>query len=89
MNEGDQFCPNCGANISGTPHRVHTESRRREREACFGPPGSGVGLWGAISGGMFLIGLIVLWYYDWWWPGVLFLIALMAIIGGIVSYTRR
>ena len=68
------------------------EPRRRyraEREACFGPRGSGGGLWGAISGGIFLIGLAVLWYYDFWWPGIFFLIALMVIIGGIVAYTRR
>jgi hypothetical protein len=42
-----------------------------------------------MSSGVFLIGLAVLWYYDLWWPGILFLLALMAIIGGIVSYTRR
>ena len=60
-----------------------------EREACFGPPGSKRGLWGAISGGVFLIGLGILWYFDWWWPGILFLIAIMMMIGGIVAYKRR
>jgi len=61
----------------------------QESEACFGPPGSKRGLWGAISGGVFLIGLGILWYFDWWWPGILFLIAIMMIIGGIVAYKRR
>jgi hypothetical protein len=46
-------------------------------------------LWGAISGGVFLVGLGVLWYFDAWWPGILILIGLMIVIGGIVSYTRR
>ncbi|MDH5770330.1 MAG: hypothetical protein OEZ25_03475 [Candidatus Bathyarchaeota archaeon] len=60
-----------------------------EREACFGPRGSRVGLWGAISGGVFLLGLGILWYFDYFWPGILFLIGIMMIIGGIVAYTRR
>lgn len=100
MKEGDRYCPHCGAALTGERRRVEVEPRRRHREerdncfgarreACFGPPGSGAGLWGALSGGVFLIGLAVLWYYDWFWPGILFLIALMAIIGGIVAYARR
>lgn len=61
----------------------------KEREACFGPPGSRAGLWGAVSGGVFLLGLALLWYFDYFWPGILFLIGIMMIIGGIVAYTRR
>lgn len=91
VGEGDAFCPHCGAPV--TPTKAEPVTFRRgyqdERKACFGPAGSGTGLWGAISGGVFIIGLAVLWYYDFWWPGILFLIALMAVIGGIVSYTRR
>ena len=84
--EGATFCSSCGAQVG----EAKPITRREEgREACFGPPGSGTGLWGAVSGGIFLIGLVVLWYYDLWWPGILILIALMAIIGGIVAYTRR
>ena len=89
--EGVTFCSSCGAQV-GESKPVH---RREDRgEACFGPPGSGTGEGGVISGslisvGIFLIGLVVLWYYDLWWPGILILIALMAIIGGIVAYTRR
>jgi hypothetical protein len=41
-----------------------------------------------ISGGVFIIGLGILWYFDWFWPGILFLIALMVIVGGLVSYLR-
>ncbi|MFB0568043.1 MAG: hypothetical protein ACETV0_00245 [Nitrososphaeria archaeon] len=61
------------------------------REGCFG----GGGLWGAVSGGVILIGLGVLWYlsslgYEWaWWPGILFLVGIMIIVGGLVSYARR
>ena len=90
MEEADAFCPHCGA--AATPTKVEPVTYRRgyrdERKACFGPVGSGAGLWGAISGGIFFIGLAVLWATDSWWPGILFLVALMAIIGGIVSYTR-
>ena len=100
MKEGARYCPHCGADVTGERRRVEVEPRRRQREerddcfgsrqeACFGPKGSGVGLWGSISGGVFLIGLVVLWYYDWFWPGILFLIAIMAIVGGIVAYGRR
>ena len=92
LEEDARYCSNCGSDVSGERRSVDVEPRRRhreEREACFGPKGSGVGLWGSISGGVFLIGLLVLWYYDWFWPGILFLIALMAIIGGIVAYVRR
>ena len=100
VEEGDTFCPHCGAAVTPTKGEPVTYRRGYQDErkawfgqddgkACFGPAGSGAGLWGAISGGIFLVGLAALWYYDFWWPGILFLIALMAIIGGIVSYTRR
>lgn len=92
VTEDDQFCPHCGATITEEPATPRVEPQRgyrREREACFGPPGSGVGLWGSISGAVFLIGLAMLWYFDWFWPGILILIALMAIIGGIIANTRR
>ena len=86
--EEDQFCPNCGANLSQTQISRRRERRSRE-SACFGPAGSGGGLWGAISGAVFLIGIGVIWYFDWWWPGIIILIGLLAIIGGLVSYSRR
>ena len=88
----DQYCPHCGSNLSQRvmPSPPHESRRRDEHEkACFGPAGSGGGLWGALSGAVFLIGIGILWYFDFWWPGILFLIALMAIIGGIVAYTRK
>ena len=89
LDEGAEYCSSCGASVS-EPRAVTPQRKKSDRrEACFGPPGSGTGLWGAISGGTFLIGLVVLWYYDLWWPGMLFLIAFMMIIGGIIAYTRR
>lgn len=96
LKEGDKFCATCGADVTQKKESEVRPRRRyrEEREACFGPRGSKVGLWGAVSGGVFLLGLAVLWYLDQtgilhWWPGVLILIAIMMIIGGIVAYTRR
>ena len=96
--ERSNFCSSCGTTIGAelTPgERARIRPRvADEREACFGPKGSGGGFWGAISGGVFLLGLVVLWYLDTqgilaWWPGILFLIAFMVIVGGIVAYSRR
>jgi len=85
------FCPKCGAPVSAeagvSPKAISAEVKTKQ--ACFGPPGSGGGLWGAISFGVFVIGLAILWIYDYFWPGILFLIALMIIIGALVSYARR
>ena len=91
VEESNTFCPHCGAPATLTKGEPVTHRRgfQDEQKACFGPSGSGAGLWGAISGGIFFIGLAVLWAFDAWWPGILFLVALMAIIGGVVSYTRR
>lgn len=86
-----KFCPKCGAAV-GVESRVRTEARYAEKgrqEACFGPPGSGGGLWGAISVGVFVVGLGILWFFDWFWPGILFLVGLMLVIGALVSYSRR
>jgi uncharacterized membrane protein YvbJ len=88
----DQFCPNCGADLS-QPRVSDSQPRRHAKStketACFGPAGSGGGLWGAISGAVFLVGIGVLWYFDWWWPGIIILIGLLAIVGGLVSYSKR
>ena len=85
------FCSKCGAAV-GAEGRVSPKAMSAEvktKEACFGPPGSGGGLWGAISFGVFIIGFAILWIYDYLWPGILFLIALMIIIGALVAYSRR
>lgn len=87
LGEDAKFCPSCG-NPVGSERSVRSRSSY-EKEACFGPKGSGGGLWGAMSGGIFLIGLAILWYYDLWWPGIIILIGLMIIIGSVVSYSRR
>ena len=89
--ENAVFWTNCGAAVS-TAGRVRATARSSERkrqEACFGPRGSGGGLWGAISFGVFLIGLAILLIFDLFWPGILFLIAVLMIIGAIVAYSRR
>lgn len=84
------FCPKCGTPV-GAEGRVRPGPRRAEekkQEACFGPPGSGGGMWGAISFGVFIIGLAILWLFDWFWPGILFLIGLMIVIGALVASRR-
>lgn len=87
LKEDTKFCPKCGASIA--VEKRARPAHTKEREACFGPPGSGGGLWGAISFGVFLIGLGILWVFDIFWPGILFLIALMIIMGGMVALSRR
>ena len=97
LKEGAVFCHSCGASVTTKTEPVFGRRSRKERdecfgssgEACFGPPGSGVGMWGAISGGIFIIGIGLLWFFDWFWPGILFLIGLMMIVGGIVALSRR
>ncbi|UCC27661.1 MAG: hypothetical protein JSW29_06245 [Candidatus Bathyarchaeota archaeon] len=89
MKEDAKLCDSCG-----TPVIAEAKIRRRtrytkEREACFGPPGSGGGLWGAISFGVFVVGLGILWLFDIFWPGILILIGIMVIIGAFVTLSRR
>jgi hypothetical protein len=41
--------------------------------------------WGGITGGIWLIGIAVLAVTGWWWPGVLVLIGLSALISGLAA----
>jgi uncharacterized membrane protein YvbJ len=89
LKEDTEFCSKCGAPV-GVAERARPRQRyAEEREACFGPKGSGGGLWGAISFAVFLIGLGILWLFDFFWPGILILIGLMIIIGAVVAASRR
>ncbi len=87
LKENVKFCPKCGTPV-GAEKKPRT-TYAKESEACFGPPGSGGGFWGAISLGVFIIGLAILWFFDWFWPGILILIGLMVVIGGLVALSRR
>jgi hypothetical protein len=87
LKENARFCAKCGTPIDDK--QVKPIRRQTEEKACFGPPGSGGGLWGAISFGIFVIGVGILWYLDFFWPGILFLIALMIIIGAVVTYSKK
>jgi hypothetical protein len=94
LKEDAKFCAHCGVPV-GTettqrPEPVVERVRTRKRkEACFGPPGSGGGLWGVISFGVFVMGLGILWLFDFFWPGILFLIGLMMVIGALAAFSRR
>lgn len=89
VKEDAEFCAYCGTPI-GAERRVKPKvSYAREGEACFGPRGSGGGLWGAISFGVFVVGLGILWLFDIFWPGILFLIGIMIVIGALVALSRR
>jgi len=83
-----QFCPKCGASVA----EYRREEWRRPRDECFGWERGGEFL-GTVAIGVFLVGLAILFYLDsigviGWWPGILFLIGIMIIIGGIISYAR-
>jgi hypothetical protein len=94
LKEDAKFCSYCGAPVGTkeplTARPIEKRTRRGERkDACFGPPGSGGGLWGAISFGVFVIGLGILWLFDIFWPGILLLIGLMIVIGALAGLLRR
>jgi len=79
--EEAEFCPKCGTSVA--------EYKWEEmRDQCFGWGKAGAP-WGIVSIGVFIIGLAILWYYNLFWPGILFLIGIMIIIGAIISYMRR
>ncbi|MCP8311666.1 MAG: zinc-ribbon domain-containing protein [Candidatus Methylarchaceae archaeon HK02M1] len=81
IEEDAKFCSKCGTPVAGY--------RREERRGpeCFGWERGGQ-IWGTIAIGVFLIGLAILWYLDIFWPGIIFLIGIMIIIGGILPYIR-
>ncbi|MEM2091995.1 MAG: hypothetical protein QXR59_01755 [Candidatus Bathyarchaeia archaeon] len=45
-------------------------------------------LWHSVAGGVFLIGLAIL-FYDGFWPWILALLGIMAIIEGVGEYYSR
>ena len=88
IEESAKYCASCGASFTRR-ESIPRHKHRDESKACFGPSGSGVGVWGAISFGLFLLGIGILWLLDALWPGIIILIGLMVIVGGLVVYTRR
>ena len=76
--EGTEFCQNCGSPVIA---RAATNYPRNE---CFGWSGGGQH-YGMLALGVFIIGIALLMYYDFFWPGILFLIGIMIIIGVIIS----
>ncbi len=88
IDEDTKFCATCGASVAQR-ESIRRHKKVDESKACFGPAGSGVGVWGSISFGIFLLGVGILWFLDALWPGIIILIGLMVIIGGIIAYSRR
>ena len=85
LKEDAKFCLSCGAAVG----EVKEEREwRAPREECFGWERGGE-LWGTAAFGVFLIGLAILWYFDLWWPGIIFLIGFMIVVGGLISYISR
>ena len=41
--------------------------------------------WGGIMGGIWLIGIAVLAVTGWWWPGIMVLVGISALLGGLQS----
>jgi hypothetical protein len=41
--------------------------------------------WGGISGGLFLLGLALIAWRNWWWPGILVLVGVTALISGLAA----
>jgi len=45
--------------------------------------------WGGIMAGIWLIGIAVLAVTRWWWPGIMVLIGISALVGGLVAGSRE
>jgi hypothetical protein len=41
--------------------------------------------WGGISGGVFLLGLALIAWMNWWWPGILVLVGVMAFVSSLAA----
>ncbi len=76
--EGAEFCPNCGAPVYARPAATYP------RNECFGW-GRGGEHYGMVALGVFIIGIALLIYYNFFWPGILFLFGIMILIGVIIS----
>jgi hypothetical protein len=89
LDERDNFCPSCGAPTS----LIEAAERVAEEPVSRGSEGRGrvnrsseEALLSAVWGGVFLAGLGILWCFDFWWPGVLFLIGIMIVVRVFISY---
>lgn len=46
--------------------------------------------WAQVQGAVWLIGLAILAWQGWWWPGILILVALSGIVEGVIrNYTAQ
>ena len=89
----EKFCSSCGTPVlaeEGSEKKVD-ESLGYERYRSFqrrvrSPERR---LFGAVWTGVFIIGLGILWYFDFWWPGILFLMGIMLIVRALTAYLAK
>ena len=91
LKEGDRFCSSCGTPVFSaevtkgaeeTVNYVRGTFQHRIRSPRYR-------LFNAIWGGVFLIGLGILWYFNFWWPGILFLIGIMILVRAVIAYVDK
>jgi ribosomal protein L40E len=97
---GAHFCVKCGHSLAApaaTPNAspippapaleplAAAPARQTVAAPDVGRGGRNSAAWGGISGGLFLIGLALIAWLNWWWPGILVLVGLSAIVGGVLG----
>jgi Double zinc ribbon len=96
---GADFCVMCGRSLASRPVAeppldplpppapAAPIAPREVSQPALRPPTSRshAPVWGGVSGGVFLIGLALLFAFNWWWPGILVLLGLTSLIGGMAA----
>jgi hypothetical protein len=96
---GAEFCVMCGRSLASRPvaeppANPLPPSRPAEPLAPPAPRAapayssarpSNPAMWGGVSGGVFLIGLALLFAFNWWWPGILVLLGVTSLIGSLAA----
>ncbi|GAB4217083.1 MAG: zinc ribbon domain-containing protein [Roseiflexaceae bacterium] len=93
--QGARFCVLCGHTLAAQPTLREAAPRAPAPPAPAAPdeqPGWGQrpnpAAWGS-SGGLFLIGLAVLAFTGWWWPGILVLLGLTSLASSAAAGRPR
>lgn len=59
-----------------------SKNKTTERNFLSGP-------WKKIHGGIWLMGLALIAYFNWWWPGILVLIGASSIVEGLAEVVYK